>query len=589
MRRHILTLVTICSIIGSTLAQPAPDFTITASDGQTYSLYDDYLDQGKTVMIEVFFVICPPCISHAPALEILYQEWGAGQNDVEFIGLSDKAWDSNADVLGYEQTHGLSFHGAGMDGGALTALQPYINGTYGPYFGTPTFIIIAPDGSVNFDVSAGGVQANIIAIDAALAATGAVKPGTQVNHSVEGTVGVPQGGSTVSGVQISLNDAPTPFTTDANGTFAFTEIPAGTNVEITPSKNYNHKNGITTFDIIQLSRHILDISPLPSPYHMLAGDVNNSGTITTFDLIFLRKIILQIDTAFSQVPSWRFVPTDFTFTNPENPFLDNIPGSIIINDLNQNTTNLDFHAIKMGDANFSANPLALQQSESRSFGTALPIEVKDIQLQKGKSYIVNFEAQDFDDIIGLQASLQFDPETLEFADLQLSNSSLQMSEEHFGLSQVKDGFIRFSWNTFKDIIVEDGPSLFSIRFTARKDGRLKEVIRLQPEDIAAEAYTSGGEFRIPKLNFRDLTTIQLAPNPLTTDKLSVNFQNPISGQLTYRIFDISGQLLSERSSGILGEGQQTVQLNVGNLPPGVYQLSLFNSEQFIGSSKLLKL
>jgi len=588
MRTLILTILTICCLISSTIAQPAPDFTITASNGQTYSLYADFLDQGKTVMIEIFFVICPPCISHAPHLETLYQEWGAGQNDVEFLGLSDKTWDSNADVAAYEQMHGLSFHGAGMDGGALTALQPYLNGTYGPYFGTPTFVIIAPDGTVNYDVSVGGVQANIMAIDAALAATGAQKPGAQVNHSLEGTVGVPQGGAAVSGVRISLNDASTPFTTNANGTFTFTEIAAGSNVEVTPSKNYNHSNGLTTFDIIQVSRHILGISPLPSPYHMLAADVNNSGSITTFDLLFIRKMILQIDTAFSLVPSWRFVPTDFTFTNPANPFLDNIPGSITINNLNQNETNLDFHAIKMGDANFSANPLAFQQSEPRAVGESLPIRVKNHEFQAGEEYVVQFEAQDFEDILGLQGSLQFDTELLEFSDLEFSGSSPGMGQEHFGLNQVADGFIRFSWNTFRGINVEDGRALFSIRFIARQSGQLKEAIRLQPEDLPTEAYTSNGELRLPQLDFKEYSSIQLAPNPLTTDELRVDFRNATPGHLTCKIFDLRGQLITRSTYGFLSEGPQSIMLQVENLPPGVYQVSLFNNQQLTGTSRLLK-
>jgi thiol-disulfide isomerase/thioredoxin len=57
-------------------AQPlAPDFTVTDSHGNVHHLYADYLNQGKTVMIEVFFTTCPPCNSIAPYLEPLYQEW----------------------------------------------------------------------------------------------------------------------------------------------------------------------------------------------------------------------------------------------------------------------------------------------------------------------------------------------------------------------------------------------------------------------------------------------------------------------------------------------------------------------------------
>jgi thiol-disulfide isomerase/thioredoxin len=161
----------------TTFGQPAPDFTVTDSDGQVHHLYADYLDQGKTVMIKIFFTTCPPCQSIAPLMEPFYQEWGAGQYDVEFFELSDKSFDTDALVNGYKVQFGETFPGVGVAGGSLAAVAPYKNGMYGPWFGTPTFVVIAPDGTVQYDVSGNGNQATIDAVDAAIAATGAVKPG----------------------------------------------------------------------------------------------------------------------------------------------------------------------------------------------------------------------------------------------------------------------------------------------------------------------------------------------------------------------------------------------------------------------------
>ena len=41
---------------------------------------------------------------------------GEGSGDVEFFSLSILSIDDNSDVLGYEQMHNLTFHGAGVDG-----------------------------------------------------------------------------------------------------------------------------------------------------------------------------------------------------------------------------------------------------------------------------------------------------------------------------------------------------------------------------------------------------------------------------------------------------------------------------------------
>ena len=66
----------------------APDFTVTDINGQMHQLYADYLNQGKTVLLEVFYTTCPPCNSIAPLMEPFYQEWGAGDHDVEFFPVS---------------------------------------------------------------------------------------------------------------------------------------------------------------------------------------------------------------------------------------------------------------------------------------------------------------------------------------------------------------------------------------------------------------------------------------------------------------------------------------------------------------------
>src|SRR5690349_5737231 len=86
--RYVILFVFLFITSLPVFAQPAPDFTITDSHGAQHHLYADYLNQGKSVMIKIFFTTCPPCNSIAPLMEPLYQEWGAGDYDVEFFELS---------------------------------------------------------------------------------------------------------------------------------------------------------------------------------------------------------------------------------------------------------------------------------------------------------------------------------------------------------------------------------------------------------------------------------------------------------------------------------------------------------------------
>ena len=138
------------------------------------------------------------------------------------------------------------------------------------------------------------------------------------------------------------------------GDFNFDNLLAGGDFTITPSKNTNPINGVTTFDLVLITKHILGTVQFDSPYKIIAADVNRSGSVTTFDLVALRKMILFIDADFPNNTSWRFVGRNFQFSNPANPFADNFPEVVSINDLAQ-SIQANFIAIKVGDVNGSAN------------------------------------------------------------------------------------------------------------------------------------------------------------------------------------------------------------------------------------------
>ena len=126
---------------------------------------------------------------------------------------------------------------------------------------------------------------------------------------------------------------------------------------VQPKYNEGLLNGVSTFDMVLIGQHILGVAPLSSPYRLIAADVNGSGTITTLDLITMRKLILGHIQEFSQdVESWHFVDADYIFPNPANPWQENYPTSIDINDLpSGGVGDIDFVAIKMGDINLDAD------------------------------------------------------------------------------------------------------------------------------------------------------------------------------------------------------------------------------------------
>ncbi len=108
----------------------------------------------------------------------------------------------------------------------------------------------------------------------------------------------------------------------------------------------NPLNGLTTFDLVLISRHILNIQPLGSPYKLIAADVNRSSTIATLDLIQLRKLILNIDTDFVNNTSWLFIPADYVFPVPTNPWFAAFPEVLNYNNLSAEVLGAGFIAVK---------------------------------------------------------------------------------------------------------------------------------------------------------------------------------------------------------------------------------------------------
>ena len=92
--------------------------------------------------------------------------------------------------------------------------------------------------------------------------------------------------------------------TEADGTFSLANIPTGENYRLRFAKEDLALNGVSTFDLIFLARHILGILPY-NIYNRWIADVNGSNTVTTLDMIFIRKMILGIEDEFL-VSTWAF-------------------------------------------------------------------------------------------------------------------------------------------------------------------------------------------------------------------------------------------------------------------------------------------
>jgi thiol-disulfide isomerase/thioredoxin len=351
MKKVACLVVLILGGFAATFAQLAPDFDLTDAHGNQHKLYEDYLDQGKTVLLKLFFVDCPPCNSIAPLVQNLYESWGSGNNDVEFFSLTVRTADNDLDVLGFEAQHGLTWPGVSDDGGGPMATIPYRNGTFGFYIGTPTFVVIAPDGSVNYGVRGSGNAATIDALDAAIAATGAVKPDLSV--PISGGVFTTKG-RPIPNVKVYVEGYPSNYTmTGMNGEYTLNHtLDDGVDYAIIAEKEDDFNEGITVIDVLIMRKHFLFVDTFDNVFFHYAADLNSNLSVSSLDQVLATKLLAYVIFELPGKDSpWIFMDSSFNF----NRFYSN-PASARGRVFNSDSdlSNLNLVGVKLGDLNDSS-------------------------------------------------------------------------------------------------------------------------------------------------------------------------------------------------------------------------------------------
>jgi hypothetical protein len=349
----------------------------------------------------------------------------------------------------------------------------------------------------------------------------------------------------VEGVDVSVNGAggfSTAAITSASGQFSM-QVPSGGDYTVTPLLDTNPLNGVSTFDLVLISKHILGVQPLGSPYKIIAADANKSNSVTTFDLVEIRKLILFINTEYPNNTSWRFVDKDYLFPNPANPFAASFPEVINYNNLTASDLAADFVAIKVGDVNGSASVNLLGSAEERSFVGDLVLNTDEVSLQAGESYTVSFRATEFQ-VSGYQFTLNFDRNALEFVEVGAGLAEAG----NFGLSLLDKGVITSSWNSDEVRTLARGEEVFSLVFKAKQGARLSEVLSIDSRYTQAEAYNAQAELMNVALSFNNTLATgafelyQNTPNPFA-GSTAIGFYLPEATSATLTISDVQGKVV----------------------------------------------
>ncbi len=392
-------------------------------------------------------------------------------------------------------------------------------------------------------------------------------------------------GLAVSGVTVAANtpNLSQDQVTDTSGSYQFI-FPTGDDpVTITPKKDGDDSNGVTTADLIIYLGHLIDNSLDGQAHLLISGDINGNGVLGGDDFQILRSLILDEIDELPDVDSWRFARSDYEFmADPVQEILDANLGTstlpLMTPDIMQ-----DFVAIKMGDADFS------RSTTSRS-GEPFVFHVPDQLIEAGQSYLVSFRANHLDKLAGFQFNLAYDQNSIA-VEQPTEITDIRMKRHHFGLRHLDQGHLLASWVNEGWQIDSEEQLVFQLAFTAKRTGRLSDVIAFSGDRLTSEVY------------FRDLSRAPLALK-LGADKdnieLGQNYPNPwtevtaidvLSAENEmgdFEIRDVSGKLIyHERRPITVGKNQFVIEKNrIG--ARGLYYYTL-TTKDFTRTRKMILL
>lgn len=321
---------------------------------------------------------------------------------------------------------------------------------------------------------------------------------------------------------------------------------------VRPLKNGCYLNGVSTLDLVLISKHILGLEPLGSPYKMIAADAALPATsgISTFDIVELRKLILGIynneDTDLSNdwpngnAPSWRFVDKSYIFPDPSNPFAPSFPEfkTVTAPDLL-----VDFVAIKTGDVNNSAIVSCLEANDEchafeRPVGEVAWYEPQRNALKSGEYYTLPVYAGGDKSLIAWQTALRFDPDLLELIGPSIGDLP-DLSVDNFNLAQAGEGIIRALWFAQpgeEDAALQPGQVLFYLTFRTKQEiAATTSLLKTDDKLMSNLGWTNEGS--VFHVKMPALEAVEYRGEVVTPVAVRCR-PNPGSGEITFDIIDL---------------------------------------------------
>ena len=358
----------------------------------------------------------------------------------------------------------------------------------------------------------------------------------------------------------SLPEYPLFKTVSGNYEFSVSQNNAYT---VSASKVTDYTNGVSTFDLVLIQRHILGIAKLNSPEKLIAADVNNDGKVTATDLVELRKLILGMTDKLSNNDSWVFVPKSHVYADANNPY--GAPRSITVNAGTTDATGKDFTGIKIGDVNLDATAAKGAGSDNRT-SNSLKFGAEDKSVGAGEIVNIDVTASNFREIFGYQFTAKMTG--LELLDVK--SGSISIDENNYGTPSLNT--MTMSWSSDKAVTATEGEVLFTMVMKATANGKLSNMMSLGSDVTRSESY-AGSEmttnnlemsFTNGKTAVAGYALYQNEPNPFKANTV-ISYNMPEAAKATITLVDVTGKVVYTRTVDAL-KGMNKVEISRSEVP-----------------------
>ncbi|MBN8679797.1 MAG: hypothetical protein J0M29_16335 [Chitinophagales bacterium] len=337
------------------------------------------------------------------------------------------------------------------------------------------------------------------------------------------------------------------------------DFPPANQFSLSANKNTDVTNGITTYDLVLISKHILALDPFTDGWKLMAADVNQSHSVTTFDILEIRKLILGLsDKLPGSTPSWRFfVDTCHVWGSP---FFGTCPSAYDLPKLpvTNYPPDLSFRAVKMGDVNGSASSVDTLQSGLNSRTEPMYWTTPEKALAPGEVYDIPFYSSETGLIDGFQCSFPF-ASSVQVLEV-LPTAHLPIETEHWSVG--RGGQLHLSWSGQEPVWVVKGKPVFYVRVRAQDQALVSESLA----DLAAAGLT-------PEVYPQDqgIRPLAVAVRNTAPDANLSPWPNPTSGGVVWPL-ELSATMPVQLE---LLDGNGRIQWNITQqFSAGMHQLAL---------------